>query len=781
MFPDKKPDGTTSPIVDLLALGMIAAIVCETCVSCLRHLRDSVSYLTEAELYDLAVAIGFAATGHQNQMRDSGHHYLTHPLAVAEILATMRMPVEILIAAVVHDLPEDSRIGNFSIRARFGDEVARLVDGVTNVECLDFWPELLPIIRHPSLDEKKTIDEISNIKLIDHALDDAGVIAIRLADRKHNMETIKHKKDEAKQTRKAEETMGLHVLLAERLGSGWFRRELESMCFEYINPEEFRETQDVLSSARHKREKFGESTVLAIRAAMRERCLAADVSWRERSPYSVHRKKKRHERLGQPFDDCSDAILIEVVVGTIEDCYLALGGVHARWKSSDGEVRDFISNARSNGYKSLHTRVLINGCPVRVLIRTDEMRDFAEYGVFSLWRRGPGDETVARRLPFEQELRRLFDLVRQSGAVVEPGALVEAIKTEVLSGDRLEVKEPNGTPFLLPIGATIHDFAYAKGIEIGHGATWGNVDGVWIEMRHNTFALKPGQTVYVLGEVGRGPEIEWGYASSGFLSRESNRIHVRGYFATLKPEEGVALGRQLLEKVLQATQTSGDHITESDAAQMTAHDSVDALSLDLGRARIDPSDLAEFLTHRLDEDQRPQVVMFGTDGLGRQSMIDSIIVHGKYRMHKRIPMCCDSLAYGSPIIGYAGRRRGVAVHLADCRNVAAVEKPHRLVRLSWGEEQGRGIFGFGVYGDNRVGLAADVFAVLKRNGISANSISSDERQTPGKSTVEFFVECEGDQREAVERMHLVQVQLKSIEGVDSVACRLYVSHAAKRV
>lgn len=300
---------------------------------------------------------------------------------------------------------------------------------------------------------------------------------------------------------------------------------------------------------------------------------------------------------------------------------------------------------------------------------------------------------------------------------VEPNELYAATPGRLSPVQSFWVMDGDGTPVRVSPNETVHDYAYRRGLWIGHGAQFALVDGREVDMRKKTEVLEPGQTVEIRWVAVQGsPERNWGYHDPVYLHHERYRMLVRGFHHELAPRDRVILGSLQLDDAIRWTEReSGVLISPMAAAQLAGFESVDDLQMMLGGARYDPYDLAARLTARIRIEEgswmeaTPEfsVVAFSTDGRGRESMRDSIIVHGQLGRHKRIPKCCDGLSYGDPIVGYAGRRRGVAVHLADCRNLAAVEKPHRLVSLSWGQEESRFVVG----GDNRVGLDAYVLGI----------------------------------------------------------------------
>lgn len=756
-----------APIADHEARQAANSIDRATLGGTVRELLLAIEYLGPAARKTIIIALGWVAILHRGQRRDSGHPFVHHVVAVALICARWQMPADVIIAALLHDTAEDGWITIDNIRQRFGGSVSRLVEGVTNVDNLDYQPSLRPVLRPAAVDAKSTIDWLTIVKLFENSLIDAGVFVIKLADRLHNLSTLGDKVGIHKRLAKAEETLAVYVPLADRLGMSWVKRDLESLCFEHLEPEAFDETRRMLSETAPARKLLASQVVCAIEDSSRGLGVAARVTWRDRSALSAYRKMQHCEQDGRPFDTQSDPIIVEVIVASPRDCYTVLGGVHGRWRYVDGEFDDHLSLLPANGYRSVDTTVLYDGHPIRILIRTEAMHAFAEYGFPSLWQVGRDGENDARESPFAPVVKHLFDTAND----IDPKAFVNAIIHEALLTDRFEVMEPDGTRYWLPIGATVLDFAYMKGVTTGHGAEWAKVDDEWVDIREEPVTLQPNQTVLLLGADGSGPEIRWAHRSAGFLARESHRAMVRNYFAELDPDEAVPLGKQLLSEALDSLPL-GEIIGARGAARLAGHDSPDRLALNLGRGRIDPADLAEYLARRISEERsetnlNSMISVFTVPVLyGEDSILQSLRAPGRHNAQFRFPKCCGLPNIGEPVAGYSGRRRGIAVHRADCRNLESVA-PHRIVVLKWDEEPLEFQVRFSVLGVNRPGLAYDILQAFKQDSINLCDIASDERRMPGKSIVEFTAIFEDEDQDRELREPIIR-RVASIDGVDSV-------------
>jgi len=593
----------------------------------------------------IAAAYDYGRRMHEGQYRHSGEPYFSHPVAVAAILTEQRLDDATIITALLHDTIEDTKASYAEVAERFGREVAELVDGVTKLTNLQ-------------LSSRETKQAENFRKLFMAMSKDLRVILVKLADRLHNMRTIKAMRPE-KQAQKARETMDIFAPLAGRMGMQWMREELEDLAFRVLNPggrqsiiRRFitlqRETGDVIhritGDMRHELEKAG---------------IEAEVFGRAKKPYSIWRKMQEKE---QGFSRLSDIYGFRIITGSEEDCYRALGAIHQRWRAVPGRFKDYISQPKSNGYRSIHTTVSgRDGKRVEVQIRTRQMHDVAETGVAAHWSYRDG---VRSENPFAVDPAKwISSLTEQFDAEEDHEDFLEAVKLEMYS-DQVFCFTPKGDVVKLPRGATPIDFAYAIHTRIGHACVGAKVDGIRVPLWTR---IKNGQSVEIITAEGQTPQVTWLEIATTGKARTAIRRALReldrGRFIKLGQELARSafdhVGRKATEKALE---TAARHLRLKDrdellarlgSAELTAHDVVQAVYPDL--ARDDGEEVS------------PRRAVIGLQ---------------PGQSFERAP-CCQPLP-GERIVGITSRGKGVVVHTIDCDRLSEFEEqPGRWVDLHW--------------------------------------------------------------------------------------------------
>ncbi|GAA6199651.1 bifunctional (p)ppGpp synthetase/guanosine-3',5'-bis(diphosphate) 3'-pyrophosphohydrolase [Aquicoccus sp. SU-CL01552] len=593
----------------------------------------------------IADAYAFGFEMHDGQTRQSGEPYFSHPVAVAAILTEQRLDDATIITALLHDTIEDTKASYSEVTRRFGTEVAELVDGVTKLTNLQ-------------LSSRETKQAENFRKLFMAMSKDLRVILVKLADRLHNMRTIKAMKPE-KQAQKARETMDIFAPLAGRMGMQWMREELEDLSFRVLNPEgrqsiirRFitlqRETGDVIhritGDMRHELEKAG---------------IEAEVFGRAKKPYSIWRKMQEKD---QGFSRLSDIYGFRIITGSEEDCYRTLGAIHQRWRAVPGRFKDYISQPKSNGYRSIHTTVSgRDGKRVEVQIRTRQMHDVAETGVAAHWSYRDG---VRSENPFAVDPAKwIASLTEQFDAEEDHEDFLEAVKLEMYS-DQVFCFTPTGDVVKLPRGATPIDFAYAIHTRIGHACVGAKVDGIRVPLWTR---LKNGQSVEIITAEGQTPQVTWLEIATTGKARTAIRRALReldrGRFIKLGHELARSafehVGRKVTDKVLE---TAARHL------RLTGRDELLAR---LGSAELTAHDVVQAVYPELASDDGDQVPP-------RRAVIG--LQTGQ--SFERAP-CCQPLP-GERIVGITYRGKGVVVHTIDCDRLSEFEdQPGRWVDLHW--------------------------------------------------------------------------------------------------
>ena len=497
------------------------------------HLLDlTKAYLSPDKLATIEEAYQFALKAHEGQVRRSGEPYLQHPVETAAILADLKLDASSIAAALLHDVPEDCNVPIADIEAKFGPEIARLVDGVT---------KLSQISGHVA--EKPTRDDLqaeSLRKMLVAMAEDLRVVFIKLADRLHNMRTLEAL-PLARRRAVARETMEVYAPLAHRLGIGKIQSELEDLAFYHLEPLEYRHTKHLLTRREAEQEQLVKQAEEVLQKEMEKAGLKAKVSGRSKTVYSIHRKMERYTQLGRNLDDIHDIIAIRVLVDKVEECYHALGIIHSLWHPISTEFNDYIATPKENGYRSLHTTVMCFNVPLEVQVRTYEMHESAEYGLSAHWVYKEG----VKQDEFGQRIARLRQLLEWHKEITGTAQFLELVKADVFQ-DQVFVYTPKGEIKNLPAGSTPVDFAYHIHTGLGHRCIGAKVNGKLVPL---TTYLRNGDTVEVLiGKPDKGPSRDWLNPNRGYVNTSRARDRIRQWFKKETRAESIEKGREALEK-----------------------------------------------------------------------------------------------------------------------------------------------------------------------------------------------------------------------------------------
>jgi GTP pyrophosphokinase len=672
-------------------------------------------------------AYKFAEKAHENQKRVSGEPYITHCIAVAIILAELNVQPVVVVAGLLHDTVEDTPVTLEDISREFGDEISRLVDGVTKLTHL---PRVSRADQHEAqiFEQLSQNDASDGDALLDSPLardrrrdlanetlrktflamgEDIRVILIKLADRLHNMRTLGYM-PEKKRRRIAQETLDIFAPLANRLGIWQLKWELEDLGFRYTNPDKYKEIAQNLSETRLERERQMEDILSVLKKALSEVNIKAEISGRSKHIYSIYRKMVEKNK---PFELVRDLRGVRLIVKDIPTCYAALGVIHTHWRPIPNEFDDYIAAPKDNFYQSLHTAILYDdGKPLEVQIRTPEMDENAEYGIAAHWKykeKGPRDEI------YEQRINWLKKLMEWRQEVEDANEFVDGMKTDVFQ-DRVYVFTPRGDIIDLPAGSTPIDFAYNVHTEIGHRCRGAKVNGKLVSLDH---VLKTGDQVEVLTAKQGGPSRDWLNSNLGLVKTQRARSKIRQWFKHQNREQNLIQGKEILDKEFRRLGLTDFNLEK--LALSFDFRSLDDLYVAVGCGDVSIGHIINLVS---DAESTPvDEVLIKPGGPARDISGNAVTVLGLKNILTTYAKCCKPVP-GDDIIGYITRGRGATIHRQDCPNMLRIKDRDRLVRVSWGEPQLTFPVQIQIKAYDRQGLMGDISSMLTNENINVKDI-----------------------------------------------------------
>jgi guanosine-3',5'-bis(diphosphate) 3'-pyrophosphohydrolase len=621
---------------------------------------------------DMAVverAYVVAERAHDGQFRKSGEPYITHPVAVATILAELGLTPATLAAALLHDTVEDTPYSLEMLRADFGDEIALLVDGVTKLDK----------VKYGEAAQAETVR-----KMVIAMARDIRVLVIKLADRLHNARTWKYVSGESAQ-RKARETLEIYAPLAHRLGMNTIKWELEDLSFATLYPKVYDELVHLVAERAPSREEYLAEVRENVTTELRNARIRCVVSGRPKHYYSIYQKMIVR---GRDFADIYDLVGVRVLVDSVRDCYAALGTLHARWKPVTGRFKDYIAMPKFNLYQSLHTTVIGPGNkPIEIQIRTHDMHRRAEYGVAAHWKyKETTKDGRAAEAPENAELPWLRQIVDWQRETADPGEFLEALRFEV-SGAEVYVFTPKGDVIALPAGSTPVDFAYAVHTEVGHRTMGARVNGRLVPLESR---LENGDSVEIFTSRSEsaGPSQDW----LGFVQSTRARTKIRGWFSKERREEAIDQGKAAITKAMRKQNLPIQRLLSHDvlaglAGEMRYPD-VSSLYAAVGEGQVTAGTVVQRLVQSLggetaNEEDLAEVTRPGLARPRPRQGEPGVIVKGVDDVWAKLARCCTPVP-GDPIIGFVTRGAGVSVHRVDCSNVVELKsQPERIVEVEW--------------------------------------------------------------------------------------------------
>ena len=717
----------------------------------LKEFMDYVhSYLGDDECDQIMKAFTLADKAHEGQFRASGEPYIMHPLAVAEILAHLQIDHITLIAALLHDVVEDTEYTKEDIEKLFGAEVAFLVDGVTKLNQFQY--------------ETKEDRQMENYrKMILAMAKDVRVVVIKLGDRLHNMRTLKHMRSD-KQKRIAKETLEIFAPLAHRLGIFNVKWELEDLSFRYLEPDKYYDLVDQMKQKRQAREDIVNDTMEQLTKALGEAGIKADIKGRPKHFYSIYKKMKKDNRdLSQIYD----LLAVRVIVDTVPDCYAVLGIAHSIWKPLPYRFKDYISMPKSNMYQSLHTTVIgTMGQPVEIQIRTWEMHRVSEYGVAAHWRYKEGNKGADKE--FDQKVAWLRQVLEWQDTS-NPKELVNALKLDVFSGE-VFVFTPKGDVVKLPIGSVPLDFAYRVHTDVGHRCVGAKVNGKIVPL---DYTLQNGDIVDIITSKTGKPSLDW----LNIVGSSESKNKIRNWFKRENKEENIEKGLEALEREAKRLNYSWKELccdnriqqvvkqlksnTENELYAACGYGGIPVSTVllrlvELYKKSKEHED-ARKTTEQIIEKLKVQWAKKAKNGTG-------VLVKGEPGVMVRMAKCCNPVP-GDDIIGYITRGRGVSVHRSDCTSLGHTpEDLERMIEVSWDEASSESFHvGIDIQAYDRSGILMEVMAVLSELKITITNMNAKVLENTKNVMINIVVEIRD-----ISQLDFVMTKLRRIREVYTV-------------
>jgi len=711
-------------------------------------------------------AYNFALKAHENQKRESGEPYINHPVDVACILAEMGMDTSTITAGILHDVIEDTNFSYEDITNLFSKEVADLVEGVTKLEKIAYKTK-----------EEQQADNVRKMLLA--MAKDIRVIIIKLADRLHNIRTLKYKAVQ-KQKQIAKETLDIYAPLAHRLGMSKIKWELEDLSFRYLKPEEYYSLVDAISEKRVEREEYIKKILQELNDNLSKAGIESDIDGRPKHFYSIYRKMVNKSKT---IDQIFDLTAVRVLVNTVKDCYAALGIVHTMYKPMPGRFKDYIAMPKPNMYQSLHSTVIgPEGKPFEIQIRTHDMHKTAEYGIAAHWKYKEGIVETPQAPNKEEEnsdtkltwIREMLDWQRETPNAEE---FMENFKIDLFS-DEVFVFTPNGKVINLPYNATPVDFAYKIHTDVGNKCVGAKINGKIVPL---DYKLKTGEIVEILTTaLPKGPNIEW----LTYVTSNQAKSKIRAWFKKAKRDENIAKGKEMLEKEAKKREVNFGEMAKGEMldiilkkynmnsivdiyanvgiGSVTASMIVDRFKDIYDKAKKDSNkvsneEILKDIKDQINKENRNKNENGASGKLG-------ITVKGVSDVLVRFAKCCNPVP-GDAIIGYITKGRGVSVHRTDCSNMNNLikEDSSRIIEVNWGKAKNESyIAELEIRGDDRQGLLADVVEVITAMNISMDSINA---KTSKNNCAFVNVKMK---IQDVEHLAILMKKIKKLKGITDV-------------
>lgn len=720
--------------------------------------RLTSSYLQHDDEMLLQKAFDFASAAHKGQCRKSGEPFVAHPVEVAIILSDLKMDVETLCAALLHDTVEDTDTTAEQLAEEFSPAISQLVEGVTKITQIE--------VENLSDEQAQTIR-----KMFVAMSKDIRVIVIKLADRLHNMRTLAALKED-RRIFKSRETLEIYAPIAHRLGISSIKWELEDLSFYYLEPNKFKQVSRMVSESRSEREAYLAGIIDTLRGEMAKVGIQAQIMGRPKHLYSIYQKMTRR---GKGFSEIYDLIAVRLIVKSVRDCYSALGAVHTLWHPMPGRFKDYIAMPKFNMYQSLHTTVIgPAGRPLEVQIRTEEMHRMSEYGVAAHWRYK--EKNAKADASLDQQLAWLREMVDWQDETQDSREFLKSLKVD-LAPTEVFVFTPKGEVMSLRVGSTPVDFAYNIHTEVGNHCVGAKVNGAIVPL---SYELQNGDRVEILTQKSATPSRDW----LKLVKTPSARSKIRSYFSKVSRSDDLAAGREILSREMRkhgygianansvrALKQVAEHLGYKDPDDMLVNIGAGKESalhvgnrllkvLDPSRQEEERSDLPKMsLTGKLP----PMLTNVRSTKKAETHNSTGVVVKGLDNALVRLSRCCNPVP-GDEIVGFITRGRGVSVHRHDCPNAADLveQHPERMIPVEWeGQPSGSMTYKVEVFIEalDRMNLLLDVARVLSEAGANVLSSSSTVHRD-GMSELKFLFQVSD-----ISTIDRILTKMRSIEGV----------------
>ena len=698
-------------------------------------------------------AYELADAAHKGQKRVSGEDYIIHPLAVAKILTDLQIDDITISAAILHDVVEDTTHTLDEMRELFGDEVAMLIDGVTK----------LGRIQYKSKEEQQLE---SYRKMFLAMAKDIRVIMIKLADRLHNMRTLKYMRED-KQKRIARETIEIYAPLANRLGISNVKWELEDLCLRYLDPKAYYDLVESVKQKRQERQAFIDEAHEQIVEKLEEAHITAEIQGRAKHFYSIYKKMKRDQK---DISEIYDLSALRVLVDSVKDCYGVLGIIHAMWKPLPGRFKDYIAMPKSNGYQSLHTTVICRGYPLEIQIRTFAMHKVSEYGVAAHWKYKEAGKSVGATREYDQKMSWLRQMVSLQHELDDPREYFEALKVDVFS-DEVFVFTPKGDVVDLPKGSIPIDFAYRIHTEVGHHCVGAKVNSKIVPLEYK---LKNGDIVSVItNKSNNGPSRDW----LNIVASSETRTKIRSWFKKQRKEENIARGMDMMEKEAKHLGYVPKEILKPERLELLAKKlnipQVNDLLASIGYGGITLNGilgkLIEMHKQDLQKATPPDISQMLSElkqplKNRKKKASHGILVEGEGGFLVRLARCCNPIP-GDPITGYITRGRGVSVHRSDCPNLLNDMDFSRVIEVNWdvGLDKVYTVQ-IEIVCNDKTGMLAELFALPAEMKVNISSLTAKTNKTNRTSIVNMGLDVRNSQQVAQ-----IMTKIRRMKDVYSVS------------
>jgi GTP pyrophosphokinase len=674
----------------------------------------------------------FCLEHHKGQLRASGEPYVLHPLEVALVLSEMKLDSTAIAAGLLHDAVEDTPVTTADITAKFGEQVAHIVEGVTKIDKIEFANR-----------EDRQAENVRKMLLA--MVSDVRVVLIKLADRLHNMRTLEHLPQEKRQSI-ARETLDIYAPLAHRLGMGKVRGELEDLAFRYVDPFQYEQVHEAVEERRTEGEQFLSGVEALLIERLRENNIKARVEWRIKRLYSINQKLQKSQ---VSVDQVYDLLALRVITASVQDCYAVFGLIHSIWRPVPGRIKDFIAMPRPNLYQSLHTTVMGEaGHQFEVQIRTEDMHRIAEEGIAAHWKYKTSGSPISAR--DEQRLAWVRQLVEWQREMTDPNEFLSTLKID-LYPEEVYTFTPKGKVVVLPKDASPLDFAYSIHTEVGHSCVGAKVNGRIVPLRSK---LRNGDIVEVVTQNGHTPSRDW----LSFVKSSRARNKIKHWLNEHQRERAIEIGRKLLEREARKYKISLNKLDESDYERIATEYSMvtpSDLMASIGFGKYSARQVLNRLNPGVVNQQTPEAEAATTPGVSDTvkrvsltSNADSLQVEGQDELLVYRARCCNPIR-GEEIIGYVTRGKGVAVHARSCPNVQnLLYESDRRIAVEWARPADDAVgrrftypVKLTVFCDDRTGMLKELTAVISDEDTNIRTV--DSKPGPNDDAiVEFVVEAE---------------------------------------